>query len=1684
MRKSTKILCLLLALFMLQMVGLALPAGAEEEQAPIVIKDPGFEETDQGWLKNWVAKETEGASFGVSTEKAHSGKSSVYIKAISDTYSWVAQGSVHGLEPGSMYSISAFVNVDMKSGDGAQTMIEYYTDSGQYINQIAGGSMDSYPNGSRIAYTNGLWQEHITIFKVPEGAAVAKVYMLLKGIGTAYFDDVSITFSGGPAPFRFDTKNVFNYKEQETGGAYVKLDPYYLGSDTEKAKVDYALMDGETVVTEEKDVKFRDLEATFSYPIEGLEAYKPYTVSCKIRDKDGAVLEEHSREVYVVDKPTILDEDGDFFVDGKKLNPVIGWSVPAGDYARAKEAGMNTVYVGGSAQGNSNAAIQAVVESGLYAIVTLDHYPHSAGHPDYIEDAKRIVEIWRDVPNVIGYGIQDEPWLIGDNLEHREHNTAAYLMVRELDPHRSVVLVDKRNDHITTQYCDTYILDSYAFHMTDNVSKEAKNAYEYSKDKNSFWELAATYYISSGMPTANSVRNSIYRAFEEGARGAGYYTFSEAMKGRPGYEYSPQLYNWEDWEPFCTFNNVEVPILFDYFVNGNAVPFNEFDDGNDIYSLKWFNWFIGDDMYLVAHNRGREVQTVKIPLKSANGKVSIGGFKAEPIGLTKEGEIKGKNNIELTLGVEEIALYKITPDQKVDLAKVMEPADEAPEVPAEDGIFSDLAGYDWAKEAIESLYEDGIVNAKEEGIYAPGEAITRLDFVSALVRALELTEEGEAFPDCDAPEIKIARAAGITNGDTDGNLRPYDTITRQDIMTTAVRALNAGLSEAEIPKFSDWSLVSDYALEAVQVMTQAGVIQGNGDGTLNPLGNATRAEAAVMLERMLGTEFTEKPNPDEIREEIEFTSKVEETTLQNWSDAADLINGLGIAGPELEKSVTKGDFEAAVSNLLGTNYDAFAENNKAITYEEAVEALVKLLGYEAHAASRGGYMAMAAQLDLIKGLAPETYIRGGELCVLLENAIEIKMAERTGYGESESYTESEDTLLSAYRNIYKYKGTVEGDYYTNTSLKKGEILLNGEVFEGGEGFFKQRVVAYAEHTNDAKKIHYIKPANDTEVITVDREDILEADISKIRVDGKGGKDKIYSISGAGVYINGEKKFEPTSADLRPDMGTVSIISSGGTVTAVLVEKYENRIVESVYADENTVYFKNGDDKDLVLDTEKDRFYMDFDLKSLKEWDVLSVMYRDEVNEKVYKVIVSSENVQGAPSETSTDGILLGETIYPVAQACFGTPVLGTDAVFYLDFQGKIAAVNDAGVTPEYGYLTAVAGGKGLSGGVSLRIFTKNNEMKVFRAADNIKLNGEPVTEDELIKEELAIDEDTGKQTGQLIVYELNEEEKITEIRTANKDAVGKTNYVIQKQFSPGSFILVNDNLDSDGGTYTSTHGFQMLGTLYRITTDTVTFNVPPVYSDNANDYKATMGGKAYTHGTNVGNIGSLVYDWHDDYTVGAVVRPGQVLSEVSNDNGSGVFLGFGEALDEDGMPVKMIRMLLPAEGIELQYYVDPDLKVDLGRSGIALSDVTNPNETEKTGNTLNADIPLSALNFGDVVQFAANGSEIAAMRVLLRAESPKKGEYSSRVQKPKRLYGPLVIAYGDVQMVFNDGFSMTAVKDERMFLEIHSGGKCPVIIMDLENEKYKVLNMSGLREGDKVFVSRYNAYQTAIVAYR
>ncbi len=935
-KKWIRILALLLCVCILQTPVFA--AETQEEEEIIEVKNPGFEEVNEDeWVTGWGKMGGGDADFRVDTSKVHSGNHSVYISTKKDNNPWVAQ-TLRGLIPGSMYEVSMFVNASGTGKKGASIKLEFYSEgtesSTTYLQPSAIPNV--YPNGEYILNSNNRFVEHKTIFHVPEETAKVKLYLRLYGTGEAWFDDISVKFSGGPQKYTFDTDKVFHYKEETGGFAYVNIDPFYENRGVpEETRADFAVYDGETVMEKAENVTFSNLQAGYTYSTSYMEPYKKYVLKCNIKNTKGEVLESHEQNLYVVDRPSMMSEDGYMMIDGARFNPILGYHVNVADYPKAIEAGFNTVQLTTSGEVDW----KTMADQNLKGVLCLyRNDPNGgfeekcAGSPYNIERTKELVQkvLANETysKNIIAFAIMDEPFLSGDKPILRDYMEQAYLAIREIDKTHPVYVCDKKYDYISTKYCDLYCIDSYATGgNTRGVSRETAIAWQETKDKNGFWELAATYYVGNGrMATMNDARNSVYRAFEEGARGIGYYAFSDGMKNREGFGTNIQLYHWEEWDAMCKFNHEEAPILFDYFVNDKATRFNDYDDGNGIDSVKWFSWFVGDDMYVAIHNRAMEEKQVTVPLRSKNGKVAIGGFKAEPIGLTTQSALSGNGEISVTLQTEEIALYKVTPDQKFDLSKLNEAS------------FDDLAGYEWAEEAIGYLDARNIVNAVSEGKYAPGEAITRLDFVSFLVRALGLSAEGEAFPDCDVKEIKIARKAGITNGDTDGNFRPYDTITRQDIMTTAARAYKAVATDKEIQDFSDWNLVSEYALDAVRAMVQAEVIVGNGDGTLNPLGLATRAEAAVMLYRMMNTTFEtgveakpEEPKPEENpREEITFTDAPDAAMLEKWNKASALVTGLGFGTIDAEKSITHGDFEQYVSALLGTNYDAFTEDHKAL----------------------------------------------------------------------------------------------------------------------------------------------------------------------------------------------------------------------------------------------------------------------------------------------------------------------------------------------------------------------------------------------------------------------------------------------------------------------------------------------------------------------------------------------------------------------------------------------------------------------------------------------------------------------------------------------------------------------------------------------------------------------------------
>ncbi len=173
--------------------------------------------------------------------------------------------------------------------------------------------------------------------------------------------------------------------------------------------------------------------------------------------------------------------------------------------------------------------------------------------------------------------------------------------------------------------------------------------------------------------------------------------------------------------------------------------------------------------------------------------------------------------------------------------------------------FTDIGGVSWARDAINGLYDAGIINGKTETTFAPNDNVTRAEFAKMLMGVFGLTSSGfttSSFYDVPTDawyfqSVESAYNLGIINGVSAGYFDPDANITRQDMAVMVMRAATvAGQSVTAVEEaitFADDASIADYAKEAVSTLQAAGIINGVSDTEFAPVSNATRAQAAQIL---------------------------------------------------------------------------------------------------------------------------------------------------------------------------------------------------------------------------------------------------------------------------------------------------------------------------------------------------------------------------------------------------------------------------------------------------------------------------------------------------------------------------------------------------------------------------------------------------------------------------------------------------------------------------------------------------------------------------------------------------------------------------------------------------------------------------------------------------------------------
>lgn len=452
------------------------------------------------------------------------------------------------------------------------------------------------------------------------------------------------------------------------------------------AAVKFEVFDGKTLVWNSEAMKLTGEGYTAQAEFDLAKLTKlgaPYVVKATLYDGSGEVLFETTEQIFIYNRPTSLDADGNFIKKtptGEDLNFTMAYAITQKDYANAKEAGCNVMSLS-----NARSAEQ---------VLKLLDYCYSQGCMGFLNmnwglyntddiNSKRCVlinvasdERIRNHPSMLGYCLSDEPWSWGSEADVAANLEEGYRLIREYDTQNIIFSVDNMPQFHkkSVMYADVLFVDHYNAPAGGAVYDRVSTAVNAAGDRMPVWAALGAYKQNNYYPTGSEVRNEVWQAFIAGANGIGYYAISYS-----DYDENGPVSIWnvtdsdgnpvgqETWNAMVSFKEKEWDIAFDRFANGNGKAFNEKIDIDKGYMYS--SWVDENgDLYFIVLNVSSSLKFVTLPMTSSNAQVSFSEFTATVVnGGNPTANTIGKN-FYVWLEGNQAVLYKITPKTSVDFS--------------------------------------------------------------------------------------------------------------------------------------------------------------------------------------------------------------------------------------------------------------------------------------------------------------------------------------------------------------------------------------------------------------------------------------------------------------------------------------------------------------------------------------------------------------------------------------------------------------------------------------------------------------------------------------------------------------------------------------------------------------------------------------------------------------------------------------------------------------------------------------------------------------------------------------------------------------------------------------------------------------------------------------------------------
>ena len=498
--------------------------------------------------------------------------------------------------------------------------------------------------------------------------------------------------------------------------------------------------------------------------------------------------------------------------------------------------------------------------------------------------------------------------------------------------------------------------------------------------------------------------------------------------------------------------------------------------------------------------------------------------------------------------------------------------------------------------------------------------------------------------------------------------------------------------------------------------------------------------------------------------------------------------------------------------MNGTSANTF-ESSQPVTFEQAVQTLLSVMGWNNVAAQKGTYpngcIAVAANLGILKDVMSNVgaKITYGTLAKMLDNALDSDVLVTKNFNataENLSYDKI-GNFRKAYFDYEYVTGIIDGTPRTYLN-KNGETSGNSITVDGVKYECYADVNEYLGYKADVY-YKYNDVIGKNEIVYIggldDMNEIVEFSTSGGGVEYTDGVYKITTDSGKNKkYVLKDKKnviyngkylgsYDDNSTTFVPVDGSIKLVDSGNGYDTVYITSVRTVAVSGVDTINNIIYDTyTGQPIDLSNTDELliiDKTGKTLKINNIKLTNILSVVQSKD--KKYAKIIVSSDYMSGMICGIYNDGatstLTIGDSLYgpnvrssaAIVPGYFDidSAYIGLFGKFYLDSNGRIAAFKSNSETSSVGYLVdATINNVKLDGNLMFKIYDQDNKMLTLDGAERIRIDNKLCkTPEEAIK---ALKKETSDVVSQLILYKTDGNGDVCYVDTAYNKLPNTSDY--------------------------------------------------------------------------------------------------------------------------------------------------------------------------------------------------------------------------------------------------------------------------------------------------------------------